>query len=88
LIVITDEQAHDPVPSPLKYKSYMINVASNQHGVSYGKIATNRFRPLGLDYGTQRMKESNWIHIDGFSENVLKFIHELETHQPLLLTKD
>ena len=33
LIVITDEQSHDPVP---QIKGYMINVASNQNGVGYG----------------------------------------------------
>jgi len=35
LIVITDEQSHDPVPAP-KGRGYMINVASNQNGVGYG----------------------------------------------------
>ena len=33
LIVITDEQSHDPVP---QMKGYMINVASNKNGVGYG----------------------------------------------------
>jgi 60 kDa SS-A/Ro ribonucleoprotein len=36
LIVITDEQAHDTVPSP-KGKGYVINVASYKNGVAYGK---------------------------------------------------
>jgi len=36
LIVITDEQSHDRVPPPIAPRSYMINVASNQHGVGYG----------------------------------------------------
>jgi fructose-specific component phosphotransferase system IIB-like protein len=36
LIVITDEQAHDTVPNP-KGKGYVINVASYQNGVGYGK---------------------------------------------------
>ena len=35
LIVFTDEQAHDTVPSP-KGRGYMINVASYQHGVGSG----------------------------------------------------
>lgn len=35
LIVITDEQSHDPVPNP-KGIGYMINVASNKNGVGYG----------------------------------------------------
>jgi 60 kDa SS-A/Ro ribonucleoprotein len=36
LIVITDEQSADRVPEP-KGLGYMINVASNRHGVGYGK---------------------------------------------------
>jgi hypothetical protein len=36
LIVITDEQAHDTVPSP-KARGYVINVASYKNGVGYGK---------------------------------------------------
>lgn len=59
LIVITDEQAHPwsggSLPNPVG-RGYMINVASNQHGVGYGA----------------------WTHIDGFSESVLRFIHEIE----------
>lgn len=34
LIVITDEQSHDPVPRGVK-GGYLINVASNRHGVGY-----------------------------------------------------
>lgn len=56
LIVITDEQSHDAVPDPVAKKAYMINVASNQHGVGYRR----------------------WTHIDGFSEGVLRYIHEIE----------
>jgi hypothetical protein len=36
LIVITDEQSHDPVPRP-EARGYMINVASYQNGVGYGQ---------------------------------------------------
>ena len=36
LIVITDEQAHDSVPTP-NGKGYVINVASYKNGVGYGK---------------------------------------------------
>ena len=36
LIVITDEQSHDRVPSP-RGKGYVINVASYKNGVGYGK---------------------------------------------------
>lgn len=58
LIVITDEQftSGRGVPDPKAPLAYMINVASNQNGVGYGK----------------------WTHIDGFSENVIQYIHELE----------
>lgn len=35
LVVITDEQSHDPVPNPVA-KGYMINVASAKNGVGYG----------------------------------------------------
>lgn len=38
LIVITDEQSHDAVIAPDKVKHrYMVNVASNKHGVGYGE---------------------------------------------------
>ncbi|MGI0012905.1 MAG: TROVE domain-containing protein [Nitrososphaera sp.] len=36
IIVITDEQSHDQVASPVK-RGYMINVATFQNGVGYGK---------------------------------------------------
>jgi 60 kDa SS-A/Ro ribonucleoprotein len=36
LIVITDEQSHDAVPNP-KSRGYVINVASYQNGVGYGR---------------------------------------------------
>ncbi len=53
LIVITDEQSHDPVP---QLKGYMINVASNKNGVGYGP----------------------WVHIDGWSDNVLDYVVKYE----------
>jgi hypothetical protein len=37
LIVITDEQSHDRVPHPVAKHAYMINVASYQNGVGYGR---------------------------------------------------
>lgn len=36
LVVITDEQAHDDVGGPYVTPAYLLNVASNQHGVGYG----------------------------------------------------
>jgi 60 kDa SS-A/Ro ribonucleoprotein len=70
IIVITDEQAfganrHGTIygrstiatcPDPTGQHADMINVASAQNGVGYGR----------------------WTHIDGFSESVLRFIHEKE----------
>lgn len=37
LIVITDEQSHDRVPDPVAKNAYMINVASFQNGIGYGR---------------------------------------------------
>ena len=37
LIVVTDEQSKDPVPDPVAERAYMINVASYQNGIGYGK---------------------------------------------------
>jgi hypothetical protein len=57
LIVVTDEQAHDDVGKPNAGKAYLINVATYQNGVGYGK---------------------NWVHVDGFSEGVLRYIAAVE----------
>jgi hypothetical protein len=56
IIVITDEQSQDRVGSPSGGRGYMINVASNEHGVGYG----------------------SWVHLDGFSEAVIRYISEYE----------
>jgi 60 kDa SS-A/Ro ribonucleoprotein len=37
LIVVTDEQSHDPVPDPVAKHAYLINVASYRNGVGYGR---------------------------------------------------
>lgn len=48
LIVITDEQSHDPVP---QMKGYMINVASAKNGVGYGQwLHINGWSDKVLDY--------------------------------------
>lgn len=50
LIVVTDEQSHDPVPDP-KGVGYVINVASDQNGVGYGKwIHIDGFSEAVLNY--------------------------------------
>lgn len=58
LIIITDEQSSDGITDvpPNIERGYIINVASAQNGVGYGK----------------------WHHINGFSENVLRYIVETE----------
>lgn len=55
IIVFTDEQSADEVPTP-KSHGYMVNVANYENGIGYGK----------------------WLHIDGFSEAILKYIQEWE----------
>jgi 60 kDa SS-A/Ro ribonucleoprotein len=48
LIVITDEQSHDPVP---QLKGYLINVASNKNGVGYGQwVHVDGWSDKVLDY--------------------------------------
>lgn len=37
VIVITDEQSHDRVQAPKAGLGYVVNVATNEHGVGYGK---------------------------------------------------
>jgi len=50
LIVLTDEQSHDTVPSP-KGRGYMVNVASNKNGIGYGKwIHIDGFSESVLDW--------------------------------------
>jgi hypothetical protein len=50
LIVITDEQSHDDIPEPVG-KGYMINIASAQNGVGYGKWNhIDGFSEAALDY--------------------------------------
>jgi 60 kDa SS-A/Ro ribonucleoprotein len=48
LIVITDEQSHDPVP---QVNGYLINVASNKNGVGYGQwVHIDGWSDKVLDY--------------------------------------
>lgn len=48
LIVITDEQSHDPVP---QMNGYLINVASNKNGVGYGQwVHIDGWSDKVLDY--------------------------------------
>lgn len=71
IIVITDEQSADVVGAPRRNAAgelamgYMINVASYQNGVGYGK---------------------HWVHIDGFSESVLRYIAALEAQPEFIET--
>src|SRR5258708_23655317 len=50
LIVLTDEQSHDAVPNP-KARGYMINVASYQNGVGYGRwVHIDRWSESVIEY--------------------------------------
>jgi hypothetical protein len=56
IIVFTDEQSHDGISHPISKKSYLINVASNQNGVGYGKwIHIDGFSESIMDF----IKEEN-----------------------------
>lgn len=70
IIVITDEQATDP-----SRFGYWIrgNVSSMPNPKGKGYIINVAAYQNGVGYGP-------WVHIDGFSENVLRFIHEHEAH--------
>ncbi len=52
LIVFTDEQSHDPVGSTKNSRGYMINVASYENGVGYGRNWThiNGFSESVIDF--------------------------------------
>ena len=81
LIVITDEQSHDSVPDPKALLAYLINPASAENGVGYGRKRRQKWELRGLPDSVeleQATVPSGWIHIDGFSENVLRFISKLE----------
>jgi 60 kDa SS-A/Ro ribonucleoprotein len=58
LIVITDEQSHDPVP---QMKGYMINVASNKNGVGYGRwLHIDGWSDKVLDYIVKYESANEW----------------------------
>ena len=63
LIVITDEQAHDRVPSP-KGKGFVINVASYKNGVGYGKWThVDGWSESVIDYiRALEPPESEWVN--------------------------
>lgn len=52
IIVITDEQSADPIPNAVKgTNSYMINVASYEHGIAHGSwVQINGFSEAVLNY--------------------------------------
>jgi 60 kDa SS-A/Ro ribonucleoprotein len=55
LIVFTDEQSHDTVSDP-KARGYMVNVASYQHGVGYGRGRAFMVSPKPWSGGSRRRK--------------------------------
>jgi len=61
LIVITDEQAHDTVPSP-RGKGYVINVASYKNGVGYGKwMHIDGWSESVIDY-IRALEQTKWVN--------------------------
>ena len=61
LIVITDEQAHDTVPSP-SGKGYVINVASYKNGVGYGKwMHIDGWSESVIEY-IRALEASGWVN--------------------------
>lgn len=58
IIVITDEQSSDIIPSPLSNKAYMINVATYENGVGYGDwIHIDGWSESVVDYIIELEKE-------------------------------
>jgi hypothetical protein len=57
IVIITDEQSATSIPLPGQARGYVMNVASNQHGIGYGA----------------------WTHVSGFSENLVRYIAEVES---------
>ena len=64
LIVITDEQAHDTMPSP-KGKGYVINVASYKNGIGY---ASGRTLMAGVSRSSST--SARWSRRVGSTENL------------------
>ncbi|PYV61677.1 MAG: TROVE domain-containing protein [Acidobacteria bacterium] len=61
LIVITDEQAHDTMPSP-KGKGYVINVASYKNGIGYGKWThIDGWSESVIEY-IRALEQTRWIN--------------------------
>lgn len=57
LIVVTDEQSHDPVPDP-QGRGYIINLASNKNGVGYGAWThIDGWSEAVIDY----IREIEWV---------------------------
>jgi len=58
LIVITDEQSMDITPDPVSNRAYMVNVASYENGVGYGKWThVDGFSEAIVDFITEYEKE-------------------------------
>ena len=61
LIVITDEQAHDTVPAP-NGKGFVINVASYNNGVGYGKWThIDGWSESVIDY-IRALEQTAWVN--------------------------
>jgi hypothetical protein len=80
LIVITDEQSHDRVPAPCPEHMPSAPEKTAGQGSSDRPLLTGwgggyminvASYKNGIGYGA-------WTHIDGWSESVVEYIHELE----------
>lgn len=68
LVVITDEQATDPS----RYGHWIQGTVNRMpEPAALGYVINVASNKNGVGYG-------KWVHIDGFSEGVIRFIHEIE----------
>lgn len=72
LIVITDEQATDPARVGYWIQTGAIRTLPDPVSGSRGYMINVASAKNGVGYG-------RWIHLDGFSEGVLRWIHEVES---------
>ena len=85
LIVITDEQSHDPVGAPKEPNSWMVNIASARNGVGYGKKTVTHVHASAYFLGTgvgvpskEEQVQTGWMHLDGWSESIIRYIAAVE----------
>lgn len=72
LIVITDEQATDPARVGYWIQTAAIRTLPDPVSGARGYMINVASAKHGVGYG-------RWVHLDGFSEGVLRWIHEVES---------